>query len=83
MLATPGRFVQWFDKVCQGAGREASRAMVVGLVGGPIVYLAVLIAAASALDSAHSTRVEALVAFMFPAICGIGMTLIPALVPRR
>jgi len=64
------------------AGR-AWKALLVGFVGGPVIYLAVLIAGASALDTVESTRVLGLFTCVFPVLCGIGVTLIAALVPRN
>ena len=64
------------------AGR-AGRAVVIGLVGGPLIYLAVLIASAAAVDETHSSQVLAFMTLVFPVICGIGVTLAAALVQPR
>jgi hypothetical protein len=61
---------------------RAGKALAFGFVGGPVIYLVVLIAGASALDKAESTVVLALFVCVFPALCGIGATLIAAVVPR-
>jgi hypothetical protein len=57
---------------------RAAWAMVVGLVGAPVVYLAVLLNAPFGIED--STREQAFMIFMVPAICGMSLTLIPALV---
>jgi hypothetical protein len=61
---------------------RARRALVVGMIGGPIIYLAVLIAVMAALDAAQSVSALAFVSFVVPALCGVGTTLVAALVPR-
>ena len=59
---------------------RAAGAMVVGLIGAPIIYIVVLILAASALDGVQSSAVLACVTFVVPAICGTTVTLIAALI---
>ena len=61
---------------------RARRALKVGIVGGPIIYLAVLIAGTSALDAAQSADALAFVSFVVPTLCGIGTTVVAALVRR-
>jgi hypothetical protein len=62
---------------------DAVLALGIGIFGGPLLYLIVLIASASALDAAKSIEVYAFVSFMVPVLCGIGVTLISALVRRK
>jgi hypothetical protein len=57
---------------------SAAIAMGIGVVAGPVIYLAVLIASASALDSAQSSVLLAVITWVFPVVCGIGATLVPA-----
>jgi hypothetical protein len=66
--------------------RRAGRAMLVGLVGGPFAYLAVLMASApfvDAVDEALAQRVLGFLTFLCPVICGIGVTLIAAVLALR
>lgn len=63
--------------------RQAGGAMLVGMIVAPVLYVLALIVSASALDAVQSVRVMAAFVAIWPAICGIGVTLISALVLHR
>ena len=62
---------------------RARNALVAGALVGPMTYLAVLLATTPTLDSAQSGRLDDFVSFVVPVICGIGATLIAALVQGK
>jgi len=55
---------------------DPTRALVLGIIGGPLAYLALFLACASLLDDARSVPLDAFFAFVVPALCGIGLTLL-------
>ena len=61
----------------------AVKASLIGVVGGPVLYVVALVVSASALDSLSSVRVLAFFVFVWPAICGVGVTLVAALFLRQ
>ena len=66
--------------------RRAGRAMLLGLLGGPVAYFAVLMASAplvGALGGAPQQRVLGFLTFLCPVICGIVVTLIAAVLALR
>jgi len=63
--------------------RAAGGALVIGLIGAPVIYVAVLLATASAQDAARSSVVLAVMTYVFPVVCGIGATLIAAFILGR
>ena len=52
------------------------RALVLGIIGGPLAYLALFVACASLLDDAGSVPLLAFFSFVVPTLCGIGFTLL-------
>jgi len=61
---------------------RVGRALVAGVILGPVIYLIFLIVIASALDAAQSGLISAIVSFIAPTLCGIGVTLVTVLVQR-
>jgi hypothetical protein len=60
-----------------------SKATVLGVVVGPIVYIAGMVAIAVVLgDAVPSSTAWAFMTVLFPALCGLGVTLIAAFVRR-
>jgi hypothetical protein len=55
---------------------DSGRAFVLGFIGGPLVYLALLMACASLLDDARSVPLYAFFISVVPILCGIGFTLL-------
>jgi hypothetical protein len=61
---------------------RAVRALVAGVILGPLLYLTLLILAASWLDTAHSGLIDAIFGALLPTICALGATLLAAVIRR-
>jgi len=64
--------------------RIAGRAMLVGLISGPIIYFVIMVITVVALDESVPTSTTwAFLTLVVPTICGTGVTVIAALIGRR